>query len=244
LLRFGASEQVHVRAGEYWRLLTPLFLHIGVAHLAVNSYFGFGWCAAIERELGKARFLFIYLVSGVAGGAASVAGHQAVSAGASGAIFGVIGATLILRRRLLPSWRAALDDPPTKSVLINIAILVVLGFTVVPMDHFAHFGGALAGAALAWLLTAPKPSRSGWAAMGLAFVALLLVAIRPGWPSRRQAPQLTEWAGVYYEGKPFGKNDARALKFARRACAAGDPAACGLVLALQVESKAKGSRQR
>jgi len=63
------------------------------------------------------------------------------------------------------------------------------------------------------------------------------VAIWPGWPSRKQAPLLTEWAGVYYHGEPFGRDDERAVKFSRRACAAGDPAACGLLGALQYQGR-------
>ena len=66
LLRFGAVESQHVWAGQYWRLASYMFLHIGWAHLLWNSYASFGWCVRVERTLGHGRFLAVYLLSGLA----------------------------------------------------------------------------------------------------------------------------------------------------------------------------------
>src|SRR5262245_28347295 len=65
LLTFGASERLHVWSGEYWRLITPMFLHIGWPHLLWNAYASIGWCVDVERALGKRRFLAVYLASGI-----------------------------------------------------------------------------------------------------------------------------------------------------------------------------------
>lgn len=65
LVRSGALERSHVWAGEYFRFVTPMFLHIGWMHLLWNTYCLVGWCSPVERSLGRARFLFTYLVTGM-----------------------------------------------------------------------------------------------------------------------------------------------------------------------------------
>jgi rhomboid protease GluP len=238
LLAFGASEQVHVRAGEYWRLLTPMFLHIGWAHFLMNSYFGFGWCSAVERAAGPWRFLLVYLVSGIGGSAASVAFSHSVSAGASGAVFGIVGATLVLRRRMLPSWRAAQEDRAIRSIVVTAGVWMALGFAhVLPMDNSAHLGGLVVGGITTWLLTTRPAPRALWAVSGLGFSGLLVYAISPGWPHPGQAKDLFEMAYYYYEGKSFGSDDARAAKFALRACNADSADACGLVGLLEYQGR-------
>jgi membrane associated rhomboid family serine protease len=180
LLRFGAVEPHHVWAGEYWRLATYMFLHIGWAHFLWNSYASFGWCVSVERELGHARFLVVYLLSGLAGGAASTVTDYAVSAGASGAMFGIVGATLALRRRQLPSFAAAWTDPPTRATLVNIGIWTVIGLTAMPMNNRAHAGGLVAGALATWSFVGPVPLRPRlWAAYTVLFASLLVAATRP-----------------------------------------------------------------
>jgi rhomboid protease GluP len=89
-----------------------MFLHVGWIHLLWNTYASIGWCTAIERAMGKRRFLFLYLASGVGAGCVSLVGSMIfgpkVSAGASGAMFGIIGATLAIRRQRLTA-RASRD---------------------------------------------------------------------------------------------------------------------------------------
>jgi len=108
-----------------------------------------------------------------------------VSAGASGAMFGIVGATLTLRRRALPSFAAAWADPPTRAMLANIAIWIVVGVTAMPMNNRAHVGGLIAGAFATWIFTAERRAPL-WIAYGVAFSALLVVATRP-W-ARHAAP--------------------------------------------------------
>lgn len=182
LLDFGAMEPRRVWAGQYWRIATCMWMHIGILHLSMNMYFGAGWCALIEKVLGKWRFVAVYLLAGVAGGAASVIGAMirgklVVSAGASGAIFGMIGAVFVLRLARLGSVRALVKDPLFRSTAFQLGILTVLG-VYVGVDNFAHFGGLVFGGAATWLF-AKRAGVAQWAIFGVAFVALVVMAVAP-----------------------------------------------------------------
>lgn len=176
LLKFGATWRGLVWSGEYWRLLTSMFLHIGLMHLVVNLWFGFSWAAPIEKLLGPARFLLVYLASGLAGSSLSVIGHDAVSAGASGALFGLMGATMVAFRLRLGSWAALWAAPPLRQTIVMGVIWLVVG-PFLGFDSFAHGGGLLAGGAITWgLLTKSKP-RLAAALVGTA--ALIVAALQP-----------------------------------------------------------------
>jgi rhomboid protease GluP len=185
LVRMGAKVTPLIAAGEYWRLFTCMFLHIGVMHLAFNGYALFIIGTELERLLGPGRFVTIYLLSGLFGSLASYAFSDSLAAGASGAIFGIIGALaafFLIHRERLGAWG--------NRRLANIAIIVVLnliwGFSQPGIDNLAHIGGLLAGLALGWAL-APRyqldPVRAQvvdrnnlgryWPALGLAVLLLL-----------------------------------------------------------------------
>lgn len=183
LLRFGAVEPLHVWFGEYWRVATCMFMHIGFMHIAWNTYAGIGWCREIERALGKWRFLAVYLLSGVAGGCASVlgawlVGRGHISAGASGAMFGMVGATFALRRHQLGSWKALRDDRSFRANALNIGIWTAIGVSLGAFDNWAHGGGLVIGAIATWLFVRRAP-RKAWVAFAVGFVILLLGATRP-----------------------------------------------------------------
>lgn len=227
LVGAGANEPLHVWAGEYWRLATYMFLHIGWMHLIWNIYASVGFCASVEQALGRWRFLAVYLVSGIAGGCVSAILNTAVSAGASGALFGIVGAALAIRRRQLGTFHAFFKDPGTRSTLINIGIWTAIGTTVLHMDNAAHFGGMFMGFALTWIVTTRSP-RIEWVLFVLGFGALLVGAARPWWKPQGDAlKKLTAYAAVYLEGEQgFPQNKARGLRFAKKACAAGSDLAC------------------
>jgi len=152
LVRLGAKVTPLIAAGEYWRLLTSMFLHIGAMHLFFNGYALFVLGTELERLLGWGRFLAIYLLSGLFGGLASYALSDKVSAGASGAIFGLIGALaafFALHRRQLGSW----GQRRLANILFLIAINLFLGFTQTWIDNWAHIGGLLGGLGLGLALT-------------------------------------------------------------------------------------------
>jgi rhomboid protease GluP len=210
LVRFGALERGRVWAGEPWRLVTAPFLHAGWIHLAWNVAAGVPWCRLLERALGSRRFLLVYLSSAVGASALSLLGQDHPSVGASGALFGVVGATLALERRALGSWRAFASSVPARRVIAAILAFSVVGALFLPLDQLAHGGGFLVGAAAAWLLSRPAPARAlPWAAFGAALAALALAA---SWPrasmSRFEAQEL--------ERSLLGALRARDVSLARR----------------------------
>jgi rhomboid protease GluP len=156
LLFFGAMQNQSAAQGEYYRLLTSMFLHIGLIHLAFNSYALFILGQDVERLYGSSRFLVIYFLSGLGGSLASFVLHTGggVSAGASGAIFGLIGASIayfyVHRNVFGQSGQAQL-----RSLLILAGFNLFLGFTIPFINNLAHMGGLVFGALLGWIL-APK----------------------------------------------------------------------------------------
>lgn len=193
LLDFGANYGPLVAGGEYWRLLSSVFLHIGIMHLALNSLGLLIYGMLLERAFGSLRFAFIYLASGLAGSTASfVANPLAISAGASGAIFGLLGALascFLTGRGSL--GRGSRRDAAGIGVLV--AINLAWGFMVPGIDNWAHIGGLAMGFALGGVLasgsetygvyTGPAareaPRRTGsirWVLVALPPVALLLLA--------------------------------------------------------------------
>lgn len=142
-LRLGAQPNP-LPSGDLWRLVTAMFLHFGVVHLAVNLWALWIFGPLFEQLAGSGRFLVLYLASGLLGGAATalVAEPGTVAAGASGAIFGLLGAFLVLGWRLRdrPQGRAWL-----RNALLLIGLNVVLGLSVPSIGLVAHLGGLVGG---------------------------------------------------------------------------------------------------
>jgi rhomboid protease GluP len=178
LVGMGAMVPGLIAQGEYWRLVTAMFLHIGIPHLLLNSLGLYIFGSVIEQVLGTARFLAIYLVSGFVASVASFTfgSPVALAAGASGAIFGLLGAWLAynLRRRSLSLARANIQG-----ALVLIAINVVFGLSVPGIDNLAHLGGLAAGVAAGFLAegAGPRASRTTTAVGGLALMVLGAAAL-------------------------------------------------------------------
>lgn len=156
LVRFGANYGPGILDGEIWRLFTSMFLHIGLTHLAFNSYALFIFGLEMERLYGSDRYLVIYVLAGLFGSLASFAsrGPQVLSAGASGAIFGVIGMNLaffLLHRESFGHF----GRQRLMNTLLIIGLNLVFGFTVPGIDNLAHLGGLAGGFALGYGL-APR----------------------------------------------------------------------------------------
>lgn len=151
----GAKDNAAIALnGEYYRLLTAMFLHGGWLHIAFNGYALYSLGAEAERIYGTPRFLLLYMVAGFAGGVASYAFSPYRSVGASGAIFGLIGGLAAFYY----ASREFLGDVARQQLgsLITVIMLnLFIGFSTPMIDNYAHIGGLLGGAALG-LLLAPR----------------------------------------------------------------------------------------
>ena len=187
LYAFGANERGHVwYGGEYWRLVSCVFLHLGILHLLWNTWGMFGWCASIERTVGSLWFAFAYLTTGIGSFATSVLFRQGPSVGASGAAFGMIAVTLALLHRRAGSWESFMSAPYVKSILVNTGVWVLIGFTMMQgVDNWAHLGGFAFGVPCGLLLEPPRGKRRpawmlGLAAYMVVWVAVVGAACTPG----------------------------------------------------------------
>ena len=154
MLAHGAMYVPYVTEnGETYRLFTSMFLHFGFEHL-MNNMFVLGVMGAIlEPEMGRIKYLIVYLASGLCGNILSAvwdiqAGSYAVSAGASGAVFGVIGALLLVAIRN----RGRVGTVTGKGLIFMILLSLYYGFTSTGVDNAAHIGGLVSGFFLALLL--------------------------------------------------------------------------------------------
>lgn len=151
LTTFGMKVNDLVASGQTWRLFTAMFLHIGVLHLLSNLYALHMLGPLVEGYYGHARFLAIYLVGGLTGSVASYAFSPASSAGASGAIFALIGATTVYFLRYRDNFGAR-GRAIVQNMFLIIAINLIFGLSVAFIDNWGHIGGLLGGALLAWAL--------------------------------------------------------------------------------------------
>jgi len=154
LLKWGADfGPATVAGGEWWRVVTAAFVHVGVLHLAFNMYAFWGAGAMAERLYGNVAVLILYLVAVVAGSLVSILwAPEAVSAGASGAVFGVYGALLAFVLRARADFPMAVLDPLRNSVLGFIAYNLFFGLTMPHISNSAHLGGLVTGLAAGGLL--------------------------------------------------------------------------------------------
>lgn len=163
LIRFGAKVNPLMIQGEWWRFFTPVFLHIGYLHIIMNSIALFFVGTLVERIFGNVRFLLIFLFAGFTGTLASFVFSSSISAGASGAIFGCLGALLffgIVYPKLF-----------FRTIGINVLIVVVLdlgfGFIVSGIDNAGHIGGLIGGFLVTGALYFPKRKKYLWQSINL-----------------------------------------------------------------------------
>ena len=144
--RWGMQPVAIAVSGEWFRLVSAMFLHAGWLHLGFNMYILYLLGPPLERVLVHGRFLALFLIAGLGGSVASYwfSDVRTLSVGASGAIFGLMAAWIVVARRL--GW-----DMTQVAMLLGINI--VLGFVLPSVDWRAHLGGAVTGALLAVLLT-------------------------------------------------------------------------------------------
>lgn len=155
LLKFGANLDALTKNGQYYRLFTSMFLHIGIIHLLCNMYSLYIIGREVEIVFTKKKYLIIYLLSGIAGSILSLAfNHNTVCAGASGAIFGLLGALLYFGYY----YRAYLGASVTRSILPVVIINLIIGFASTGIDNAAHIGGLVGGILIAMAVGVPDKS--------------------------------------------------------------------------------------
>ena len=148
------GEPIGVLDGEWYRMITAAFVHEQFWHIGLNMYALWILGGLLEPILGRSRFLALYLVSALGGSAASLLGlaDGGISYGASGAVFGLMGALFVVMRRF---------GRDVSAVLVILGINVVFGFVVSGIDWRAHLGGLVTGALLAYAFAhAPRKQRA------------------------------------------------------------------------------------
>ncbi|QQZ10860.1 rhomboid family intramembrane serine protease [Heyndrickxia vini] len=155
LIRYGAKFNPLILEGEWWRFITPIFLHIGFLHILMNSLALFYLGPTVEKIFGRIRFVWIYLFSGFAGVLASFLFSSHLSAGASGAIFGCFGALLYIGAANPKLFFRTMG----MNVIIVIIINLVFGFSVSGIDNYGHLGGLVGGFLAAAVVHFPKQHR-------------------------------------------------------------------------------------
>ena len=157
LLKFGANWDVLTKSSpkEYYRLLTSTFLHIGFIHIIVNMYSLYVIGPQVESFFGKLKYLFIYLFSGICGSMLSLAfTHNTISAGASGAIFGLLGSLLYFGYY----YRAYLGNVVKSQIVPIILLNLAIGFILTGIDNAAHIGGLVGGIVASMVVGIPDKS--------------------------------------------------------------------------------------
>src|SRR5947208_15020785 len=202
LMAFGVKSNAEIAKGQWWRFVTPIFIHIGLLHLFFNSYALWIVGPQVEKIYGGGRFVILYVPTGVAGVYGSYAYHpNTISAGASGAIFGLFGVLLAFGLRYRCSLPRFVNRAVGSGVLPVIVINLIIGLTIPQIDNSAHIAGLLAGAALAAVIPFQKPrdeANAGFRSIQIALLAMIAVCFYE--------------VGVHYDGPRLSvRNLARGL---------------------------------
>ena len=192
-VRWGSNFGPLTADGEWWRLLTGAFMHYGVVHLALNMWVLWDAGRLAERLFGPAAFLFIYGGAAVFASLASIAWNPWVnSAGASGAIFGVIGALVVYMADRSNGVPFAVMQAHRNSLLVFATYSILFGLIATGVDNAAHLGGLAAGMLLGWILgrpVLPQPEGRSATRWGIAVAAGMIVAIALAAGIRNMGPE-------------------------------------------------------
>lgn len=180
LIKFGAIENTAILAGEWWRIITAAFLHIGALHFFMNMLALYYLGMFVERVYGSHRFFIIYLFSAISGGITSFALHTNVAAGASGALFGLFGAILyfgLIHRQIFKQTIG-------RNVILILLINLFIGILIPQIDMGAHIGGLIGGflaAGMVALPNKPLPKTQLGAFVTYGLFVWLIAAYGYGW---------------------------------------------------------------
>lgn len=170
LIKFGAFQKDLILGGEYYRLITSAFLHIGIFHLLFNCYALYVIGRQLESFLGKIKFLIIYLVSALCGSLMSMIFPISISAGASGAIFGLLGSLLYFGY----NYRVYLGTVLKSQIIPLILINLIFGFMVSGINNAAHIGGLIGGILITMSLGIKYKSKKSEQINGIVLLSIFL----------------------------------------------------------------------
>ena len=178
---YGSKSNALIKKGEIWRLLTPVLLHSSLPHLTYNILMILILLSRVEYAMGRKTSILIYFISGIGGNLLSaLANPDAISVGASTAIFGVLGSMI---GWILLNWEFLRGNPKRNVGILLLVMFVIfnliMGYTTTDIDNWGHFGGVLTGIALGICLVSPlaaatkreKTMRFG----SLAFLIIFLI---------------------------------------------------------------------
>ncbi|MBT2687135.1 rhomboid family intramembrane serine protease [Bacillus sp. ISL-47] len=173
LIKYGAKFNPLILEGEWWRFFTPIVLHIGLLHLLMNTLALYYLGSAVERVYGNLRFIFIYILAGFGGTLASFIFSPALSAGASGAIFGCFGALLYFGLIYPKLFFRTMGF----NILVVLAINLAFGFTIPGIDNAGHIGGLIGGFLATGIAHFPKKKKIWLQLLFLAITVSLAVGL-------------------------------------------------------------------
>ena len=177
--RVAGLESIGFAHGEWWRIFTPMFLHYGPLHLAMNMYSLYFAGSILESIIGRWRFLLLYVVSGLAGSAgAFLWSPNSIGVGASGAIFGVLGALFVLERR----GNISTGGQIAALIVINLVFTFALSRFI---SVGAHVGGLIGGVVVMFLML--RANRSAVIAVGAAAAVTVASLVLSYWQARGYA---------------------------------------------------------
>lgn len=174
LLKYGANLDILVKNGEYYRLFTCIFLHIGIMHLICNMYSLYAIGREVESLFGKVKYIIIFILSGIFGSIMSIAfTHNTISAGASGAIFGLLGALLYFGI----NYRTYLGEAIKRTIIPIIVVNLIIGFFAEGIDLAAHIGGLVGGVLVSMMVGIPDKSKTRDIVNGTILTIIYLIFI-------------------------------------------------------------------
>ena len=165
-----------VRAGEWWRLITAVFMHYEFTHVAFNMMSLYVFGRYVERIFGMGRFLLIYFLSGLSGSLMAFALHPNPSLGASGAIFGLFGALLAFGRYDRKTFAMTIGA----SIYGLLAVNIIFGFIMPRVGYWAHIGGLIGGFLLTMAIGVPKHERKQPLLYGAGYVVFSVLMLLLG----------------------------------------------------------------
>lgn len=193
LITFGAKYNMKIADGEYFRILTPMFLHANLMHIVFNSLALRALGRDVEIFFGRTKFLIIYFVAGIIGSLGSYMFNDSIGVGASGAIFGLLGANLYLLTLNPTLYKKIYGN----DMLVLLGINLVYGLMNPSIDNVAHLAGMIGGYLAAWSvgIKQQNPFKGKHLIAQAVTVVLIVVSIVWGIPSYKNS-----WKYDYHKG--------------------------------------------